>query len=83
MTIRPKTHLNAYSEKSPAVPREPCRDSKEVAAMFGYATTQLLHNALNRGQFPEPDLVSGITSRRLFWKLSTLATEQRRRESAK
>ena len=64
-------------------PRDPCRNSNEVAALFGFTSSKALHGAVHRGSFPPPDLVSGITHRKCHWKLSTLAAEQRRRESLK
>jgi len=69
----------AYGRK-PSTPREPCRDSKEVARMFGYKGGASLNAALQQGYFPPPDLISGITVKKLYWKLSTLEKERRRRD---
>lgn len=48
--------------------------------MFGYKGGASLNAALQQGYFPPPDLISGITVKKLYWKLSTLEKERKRRD---
>jgi len=82
--------LGAYqaaTKKNP--PREPCRSAAEVARMFGYASPSGLHRAVSEGRFPQPDFTPpnpaliNNGSPRLFWKLSTVEKEKKRREAMK
>lgn len=70
----------AYGRAHPS-PKEPCRTAKEVAELFGFASSVSLISSVNSGSFPQPDLVSGMAERtkKLYWKLSTIKKEQARR----
>lgn len=66
--------------------REPCRDSKEVQVMFSqyFGSSTSFSNAVQRGNFPKPDLVvksSGPRGKKLYWKISTLEKELKRKNS--
>lgn len=64
--------------------REPCRNTEEVATMFGYKDAGALRSALRRGLFPEPDIQSkGVRgNRKNMWHLSTLKREKEKRDAA-
>lgn len=68
--------------------REPVYSTKEVAAIFGYASTASLHNAVLQRCFPKPDQrFTGLNATRegrgvrarVYWRKSTIEKEKARR----
>ena len=82
-----KHHKNApamhtFPSKEKNFKPEPTRDSKEVCEMFGFKSRSSLLCSVQSGCFPEPDLVTGTSRKLLYWRLSTLNKEMKRRQES-